>query len=270
VPTRHASNLPSDPAKKTSSNYLNRQLGLYSLAAAAAGVSLLALAQPAAGEIVVTHKTIPIPLAPLGSKEPVTLSMANNGVNNLIFNLYDANSSFRMFLVAGAGREHGVVQDGVITGGTWDPYALALARGVEIGPGQKDFFWYNDLVELSATVAEEGTVFRYSKGYWGKNPQNRYLGVVFTLDGETHYGWIRLTVTTNTQLHGPYLSATITEYAYETEANKAIEAGQTSESKAELQAPEKIQNPQGPSLGMLAAGAEGLSIWRREEALAAN
>ena len=57
---------PNDSAGKTSSNNFNRQAALYSLAAAMAGVSLLALAEPAAGEIVVTTTTIPIPISPFG------------------------------------------------------------------------------------------------------------------------------------------------------------------------------------------------------------
>ncbi len=44
------STLPTDPATKSSFDHLNRHLAFYSLAAAVAGVSVLALAQPAESE----------------------------------------------------------------------------------------------------------------------------------------------------------------------------------------------------------------------------
>ena len=56
---------PTHFAKKTSTSILNRQVCMYSLVAAVAGVSMLALAEPASGEVVITRKTIHIPIAPL-------------------------------------------------------------------------------------------------------------------------------------------------------------------------------------------------------------
>jgi hypothetical protein len=110
----------ADSWQKKSTSNLNRQIGLYSLAAAVAGVSMLALTEPAAGEVVVTHKTIPIPLSPQSKPQPVHVSLANNGVENFTFFL-DGNLSFREPLVDGVGR------DGVIDGGTWSVSAMALA-----------------------------------------------------------------------------------------------------------------------------------------------
>ncbi len=66
---------PTDTAERIRSNNLNRQVGLYSLAAAVAGVSMLALAEPAQAEVVVTKKAIPVPITPW----PVKISIANNG-----------------------------------------------------------------------------------------------------------------------------------------------------------------------------------------------
>jgi hypothetical protein len=270
VPTQSA-----DSVSKASLNHLNLQVGLYSVAAAVAGVSLLALAEPAAGEVVVTKRTIPIPMATHDISEPVKISMANNGVDNLSFNLSisqpSAFASFRTLVVDGVS-----LKDGVITGGSWDPYAVALARGAKIGGSPNSFFNYGDLVELSTTSNQ----VRYCQGYWGSNlkhfigcgnPKNKYLGVSFQLNGKTHYGWIRLSVTTNPQMHGPLMSATITAYAYETVANKPILAGtagtaaaSTEKSSAELEVPQNAGNHRGPSLGMLAAGADALPTWRRE------
>jgi hypothetical protein len=246
---------PNDSAGKTSSNNFNRQAALYSLAAAMAGVSLLALAEPAAGEIVVTKKTIPIPISPFGTPDLVKLSVANNGIDDFSFWLYnDKAISDRGFLVAGATKG-----DGVIAGGDFYAKALALPRGAKIGPSA-DFSNYTVLIEATET----GNTGRYSRGYWGENLKDHYLGVRFILNGETHYGWIRVTATIDLQRQAPFMRAKITAYAYETVANKAITAGTAAMPTAEISG-ENQQKQVGPSLGMLAAGAESMPLWRREE-----
>jgi hypothetical protein len=252
---------PVNSAKTTSPNHLERQLGLYSLAAAVAGVSVLALGQTAAAEVVVTKTTIPIPMSPYNAPEPVEISLANDGINNLSFELLNYTSG-RNLLVFGVNPK-----DELVTGGTWSAYALALKPGTKIG--QAPDFFYNDLVELSATSS-----IRYCKGYWAPNLKNgfigcgtvtdKYLGVRFPIDGEFHYGWIRLTVRTTSQTHGPHMTAAITEYAYETIPDEPIYAGSTEEPAAEVQVPANIQNAHEPTLGMLALGAYGLPLWRKE------
>lgn len=251
--------------KKTISKSLNRQIGLYSVAAAVAGVSMLALTEPALGEVIVTKKTIPVPVAPEGSPKPLYLSMANNGINNISFSLTQGSlNPGRTLMIRGVDTKN----DGIAMGGSWDPYALALAQGANIGPGNADFF-YTGLGEFSAT--SNGS--KYCKGYWAAKTQrfvgcgtvtNKYLGVSFVLNGKTHYGWIRLIVRTNSNLNGPKLTAMITEYAYESVAGKAIKAGSTTSTSAVPA--ENSQKHVGPSLGALAAGAEGMALWRREEA----
>lgn len=250
--------------KKIISKSLNRQIGLYSVAAAVAGVSMLALTEPAVGEVIVTKKTLPVPVAPEGSPKPVYLSMANNGINNISFSLTQGSMNpGRTLMVRAADTKN----DGIAMGGTWDPYALALAQGAQIGPANADFF-YTGLGEFSAT----SNGVKYCKGYWAAPLQrdvgcgtvtNKYLGVSFSLNGKTHYGWIRLIVRTNSNLNGPKLTATVTEYAYESVAGKAIKAGSTT-STADVPA-ENSQMHVGPSLGTLAAGAEGMPLWRRED-----
>lgn len=255
---------PTDIAKKTSSNNLNRQVGLYSLAAAVAGVSMLALAEPAQAEVVVTKKAIPVPITPWPTPEPVRISMANNGVDNFSLWRYSLDSD-RGLLAWGANRGSSVM----IGADGYYARALALPRGAQIGGAISFFNNYTDLVE-----ATESGPPRYSRGYWGGNPKNRYLGVKFQLNGQTHYGWIRLTVTSNLKLNKPTLEATITGYAYETVANKPILAGTAKAAAAaakpasELGTPQNIQQKRGPSLGMLATGSEALPLWRREETAA--
>ncbi len=252
----------NDSTKKKTSNNLNRQIGLYSAAAAVAGVSMLALAEPAAAEVVVTKKSIPIPLSTVSMPDPVVISMANNGVGNFSFNLRggDSSLSLRSLGVIGADPGANGVHNQILAGGTFYNKALALARGVEIGPTTPASAFFSTSGGLIAATNEGGGVF-YSRGYWAGNLKNRYLGVRFQLNGQTHYGWIRLTVTTNVKSGKPSLTATITGYAYETVANKAIKAGTAATAAAQVQVP---QRQAGPSLGMLAAGAEGMPLWRPE------
>jgi hypothetical protein len=256
----------TDSTRKASSNNLNRQIAQYSLTAAVAGVSMLALAAPAAGEVVVTRKTINIPMA--GFRDFTTkISMANNGVNNFSFNLYSFETGTdRGFIMQGA-----TAGDGVLGSGFYQK-AFALPRGSKIGPGGAiPFEPYTALIEATQS-GENGS--RYPRGNW-EDSQNRYLGVSFKLNGQTHYGWIRVTVTINLQPHGPLPTAKITGYAYETVPNKQILAGTAAgaaaavaeKPAAQTQAPKNIPNQSGPSLGMLARGADAMPLWRREETL---
>jgi len=85
-----------------------------------------------------------------------------------------------------------------------------------------------------------------------------------------HYGWARLSVSVP---HPFDIVATLTGYAYETKPGKSIKAGQTKEadptnedfgSSASLT--NTIQEKSQPAtLGALAMGAPGLSIWRRKQ-----
>lgn len=69
-------------AQHAGSDKLDRQINLYSLAAAAAGVSLLALAQPAKGEVIITKKTIPIPV---DYRIPVDIDINHDGITDFQF-----------------------------------------------------------------------------------------------------------------------------------------------------------------------------------------
>jgi hypothetical protein len=93
-------------------------------------------------------------------------------------------------------------------------------------------------------------------GPWN-NVQNQYLGVSFKVGSETHYGWIRISVSDPV---GP-MKVLITGYAYETVSNKSLRAGQTfGDGNDPL--PEATQTPPlAPStLGMLALGSSAPSL----------
>lgn len=256
----------ADSADKTFMKQLNRQIGQYSLTAAVAGVSMLALAQPAAGEVVITKKTIPVPDS--SNHVPLMISIANNGTDNFDFFL-DTTA-----IKGGSFTAFGITdRDEVLASCSFYCKALALPRGAVIGPKTPPYKFFTQSALIEGSESTNGN--RSLRGDWGGDPTDRYLAISFPIDGETHYGWVRLTVTTNPKLGEPPISATITAYAYETVAGKAILAGTAQTSSAEAQLPEnigpaKIQNQSGPSLGMLAMGADGVGLWRSEEALSSK
>jgi len=257
------------PASRT----LDQQIKLYSAAALAAGVGLMALAQPAESEVIVTKKSIPIPISQFGGTQYlVPVSLNNNGITDFSFSLYSFayHSAFRDLTIYP--REGGAVVAKVETIGE-RPLALELARGAKIGPSAA--FSSDNFTEIEGSHVDFG--YRSGKSYysktfagnWGNNAKNSYLGVKFLINGQTHYGWIRLTVTTAQK---GAMSATITAYAYETVANKVIKAGIASgaASTAGAKAEVRSETPGHAALGMLALGAEGLPLWRREDSVVAN
>ena len=124
---RKLSNLPTLPEK------LNRQTKLYAAAAAAAGVGILALAQPAQGEVIITKKTIPIPISNFdGQQFLVPLDLNHDGVTDLSFILSTfAYHSFNAVLEALPAKGAAVVG---APGEKSNFYASALLRGARIGP----------------------------------------------------------------------------------------------------------------------------------------
>ena len=102
-------------------------------------------------------------------------------------------------------------------------------------------------------------------GPW-QNVKDRYLALKFQIKGKTHYGWARL----NVKLNKTTITATLTGYAYETIPNKPIIAGkQHSTDDSPVLNPESLETPPSApaTLGILATGARGLSVWRRKESL---
>src|SRR5262249_14283594 len=119
----------------------------------------------------------------------------------------------------------------------------------------------------------------YEKGQW-LNVTGRYLGFRFRIKGKAHYGWARL----NVRLSHYTLDATLTGYAYETVTTKPIIAGKTKGGEGEfpehtyVEDPDDLgsgasltapipDTPEAATLGALAMGAPGLSIWRRKESV---
>ncbi len=147
--------------------------------------------------------------------------------------------------------------------------AAAGFFGVPVGPGEKFRSGSGGTYGWGVFMA---AAFEYSVTSFGgpwANAVNRYLGLKFVIAGQTHYGWARLSV-------GDWLGGgkvVLTGYAYETTPNTNIIEGHISgPEKASNFAPaDALAAPAQPlTLGMLARGADGLSIWRREDESATN
>jgi hypothetical protein len=220
----------SRPSSKTishSANSLSRRLDLYALAAGAAGVGIVALAEPAHSQIVYT---------------PAQSRIYWNEVVPLDLN-HDGQEDFLFSNVAKAGHGYKLDQLTVIPSGMNQILVLghttsALPAGVNVGP-VASFSGDSRLMVFADAALDTSDVCR---GQW-KNANPRYLGLRFSIDGEAHFGWARL----NAECRGYEANAVLTGYAYETVAGKAIVTGQTQETKAVSSSPEPA------SLGALAA-----------------
>jgi hypothetical protein len=253
----------------------DHRVRLYAIAAAAASVSALALAQPAEGEIIVTNKTIPI-----HANTGLSLDLNGDGVTD--FDFFLSNYTISHTIV----NNLFVSQPGSFNAGNsvigTGYLASALLRGAKIGPGGpfiKTYAKYGVGIEGSALCTQNcGGKSGYSfdqrlQGKWGGGHPNRFIGVKFKINGKIHYGWIRLTVTVKHKGSGKgptgSFSATITEYGYESVPNKSCDAGLAGAAAPE--APKRVvPKPEnslktGPALGMLALGAVALPVWRRDE-----
>lgn len=219
------------------SESLQAKLNMYGIAASAAGVSLLALAHPAEAKIVYTkaHQV-------LGTNGVYNLDLNHDGTTDFLllesgtvtFNGTRASNYLRVLPALGNQVEGRILRNR-------RHFAAALQQGASIGPGDK-FIGGNGYGQsmVATWVSDCGGG---PAGPW-YNVSNRYLGLKFQVNGETHYGWARLTV----QLPGNFLiKATLTGYAYETEPGKPIPAGKTADQAHDA----------GLSLGHLALGAPG-------------
>jgi len=254
------------PRSRKTASYLpesiRQSLNMYAVAATATGVGVLALAQHSEAKIIYTaaHKTIDF-------THKVLLDLSHDGKIDFTFqetfitttSVGEAHSLILSVVPAQNGNEVWTKQK----------RASALPAGTRIGPkgpfalGKKAMAldYYQDGTGGSGTCA----------GPWN-NVQKRYLGLKSRIEGATHFGWARLNVTCVTHFGQHQITGLLTGYAYETIPNKPILTGKTEgseESSVDDGSPASLNADalRPASLGLLAAGAPGLSIWRREDSV---
>jgi hypothetical protein len=253
---------------------LHRQLNMYALAAGGAGVAVLAMAQPAAAEIVYTPADIRL------GHGIIHIDLNHDGIVD--FELYGAastnSSCSRQWL--SVRPQHG---QNAIVGyvGKYAHFASALRPGARVGKARSFSPGFNLMAEESACSFSTGERWGGPWANAGKGVKTRYLGLKFFVKGKIHYGWARLNVTMTEQdnlgtptrhPHVP-IAGTLTGYAYETIPGKPIIAGRTKGPDDDVQpiaATHPSPAPKPATLGMLALGAPALSIWRREDPVAAT
>jgi len=248
---------------------VRQQLNGYALAATAAGVGVLALAQPAEARIVYTpvHQVI-------HKNSYFGIDLNHDGIVDFtIFNSARTFSSVRRnSIIAWPNQLYSDGVEGTRFGISAYIYEAAVKQGKPIRYGQY-FFQKGFMVWQCVHGTHQSGPPCSNKPYHtlGKwiNVKNRYLGLNFTIHGKSHYGWARLSVQVSKR---PFkLTALLTGFAYETIPGKAIIAGATKgPEEAEPAASVNAPTPKPATLGVLALGAPGLSIWRREDSVVAT
>jgi hypothetical protein len=233
---------PRTPSKI--SEILHQRLNSYALAASAAGVGVLALAQPAEGKIVYTKAHVTIGY---GGVQSYNLNLNHVGATDFIIHTGSAGDGGEFYLSAFPSKRGG--GNGIEFKDRTDS-AAALYRGASIGSkGNFNTCCFAVLVNVSYSRSQ-------TSGHW-VNVQNRYLGLKLQIKGKAHFGWVRMSVTLDLNPPCcPQITAKLTGYAYETIPNKPIIAGKTHGKDVITVDP--------ATLGALAAGANGLRTWRQK------
>ena len=222
---------------KSVTSSLERRLNSYALAASAAGVGMLALAQPSEAKIVYTkaHQQI----AP---NTRYNLDLNHDRITDFTFLDYSNGGVLNLNIPRG-NFVRGYSTNSRNSSSS-ARYASALRAGAKVGPGKK----YLPPGSCRASSCFVGMAFYLSNtfgffvgGPW-LNATNRYLGLKFLISGKTHYGWARL----DSYCAKFICNALLTGYAYETIPNKAIITGKT-------KGPD-VNTVEGASLGHLARG----------------
>jgi hypothetical protein len=191
---------------------MEKKLLSYAAAATATGVGLLALSAGAAAKIVYTpiHHVI-------GPNTQFQLDLNHDGTTDfLLSNKYGTSTGFSFADLSLSGAKNSFA----MTSSRQQQFPRALAKGAKIGAHSQRF---HSAKGLMAGIVSADNGSQSHAGKWAY-ATNRYLGLKFSIKGETHYGWARLSVYV---VKGrPYVRSTLTGYAYETIANKPIVAGE--------------------------------------------
>lgn len=142
--------------------------------------------------------------------------------------------------------------------------AAALDSGVTVGSNAQ----FTSVVNREPNLRLGGLTFcTYyfcgTQGQWKLNGKEHFLGLKIVINGETHFGWARMSI----KLKGPQpldfrfvMRLTVDDYAYESTPNKAIVTGDTGGAAI------RKDNFRGSnaSLGLLSVGAKAIPEWRQE------
>ncbi|MGA9967401.1 MAG: hypothetical protein WBQ10_19550 [Terriglobales bacterium] len=251
----HSRPLSSKPSKLSES--CNRRLNAYALAASAAGLGLFTVAPRADAKIIYTPANLP-----LMNQQQVFFDLNHDGIND--FSFYGRSISRRSISTFFFRLTVSPAQQGNAIWGVEShehaSCAAALPRGTRVGP--KRPFQPNRVVLFDSSGGPNGGT-AYCP--WGGKIGTAYVGLKFSIKGQTHFGWARVKIASMY----PY-KIFLTGYAYETIPNKPIVTGETKgpdDGTVGQPAPATLGAPMPPpvTLGILALGSPALSIWRRRD-----
>jgi hypothetical protein len=254
----------STRSRRTRSNLsasVEQRLTAYAFAAGAAGVGMLAVSQ-AEAEVVYTPAAVtislsgpdfyyfnPAPQEQVQGRAPFLMvaGFTSPGIywDTLSFNPYTSGARF----VQGPGTSWSI---------------MPLKKGNVIGPGRR--FGSPSRGFIATYGPYGGGTYNRHAGF--KFGQTTYIGFKFLINGETHYGWARVTARFDPNTPKRRLSTHLTGYAYETIPDKPILAGEEHGGDASLERvnPATLTKPTlvPASLGVLSLGSPGLSSWRQK------
>jgi len=184
---------------------MHKRLNAYALAASAAGIGVLALAQPAEARIVYTpsHKDV-------FNNGHWPFDINGDGRADFYFDWSQSATG------VGFGIDFFAEEKWNRIVGYYGGGCSPLRAGFRIGPRAPNQAWCLMFGTNFSGGPDWGPWANHGKGF-----KNRYLGLKFYVNGKAHYGWARLTI-----LHKNTF-AVMTGYAYETIPNKPIIAGKT-------------------------------------------
>lgn len=235
---------------------LEVRLASYALCAGAAGVGMLAAAQPADAQIIYTpdHAYVSCGTrARHNCYEWTGISFADNGPDQFkvvaTFAVRTAETGTSQWAILAVEPAYGF--GSLLVSSRGEP--IPLEAGSPIGPNQK---WSPRTQELAIETSHSGryTCKSQSQLNWN-NVKKRFLGLRFKMNGHAYYGWAEL----STSVVNCRAGAGLQGYAYNSAPGQPILAGETQDDSSN-----GIEPPKQPTLGALALGSLGLALWRQE------
>ena len=167
------------------------------------------------------------------NNSPYNLDLNNDATNDVILGVTELNGAGTSYYpglgtftftyagsyaVVQAGAGAGVM--GMVTGSSSTFAPMALNDGDAIGVAGN--FGADGALAIDALLTIQAFSFTYpvTEGEW-IGATDKFLGVRFTNAGNIHYGWVRMSVTDDAS------TITVKDYAYNTQATTAINAGQS-------------------------------------------
>lgn len=243
--------LLSEKPQSTGPGQLENRLLAYVMV----GAGVAAIAPSANAQIVYTstHETI-------SHGGVLQIDLNNDAVNDFTISQRVYTSFYYRGFLGVSGDQN--IGTGVIGGNKPVP----LPYGAPIGPASPRRFIPAQSQSLSMAYGGTFVGSCFAFGHWA-NVVHRFLGLRFNIGGQVHYGWARLSVSTCTTGGGSTpMSVSLNGYAYETQPDKTIQAGETGLA-ADLGtfdgSPAKPR-VESQSLGLLSLGSMGLEMWRKQ------